>query len=254
MYGKVFASIFNSSLAADGGWLPTYIFMSMIALSDKDGIVDLAPKALFRRLGFREYDSKVSYQEFLKAISYLEADDPDSNSTAENGKRIVKRSETDTGGNRGWLIVNYLVYRQKASKEEPKGASTERVRRFRERNKNNNLHEGNGKVTESNDEKRDCNGHTDTDTDTDTKKKNASALPDWLDKEAWATWNDHRAELRKKQTAKSIASQLRFLEKYKADHTAILDQSVRNGWTGLFELKADYRKPEPSRTVKDFPA
>jgi hypothetical protein len=80
------------------------------------------------------------------------------------------------------------------------------------------------------------------------------ALPDWLDKEAWATWNDHRAELRKKQTAKSIASQIRFLEKYKADHTAILDQSVRNGWTGLFELKADYRKPEPSRTVKDFPA
>jgi hypothetical protein len=86
------------------------------------------------------------------------------------------------------------------------------------------------------------------------KRVSDASLPDWLDKEAWATWNDHRAELRKKQTAKSIASQIRFLEKYKADHTAILDQSVRNGWTGLFELKADYRKPEPSRTVKDFPA
>ena len=46
MYGKVFESIFDSTLAADGGCMPTYIFMLMVFLADKEGIVDVAPNAL----------------------------------------------------------------------------------------------------------------------------------------------------------------------------------------------------------------
>lgn len=169
MYGKIFESIFKSTLVADGGWLPTYIFMSMIALADKDGIVDFAPRALFRHLGFRDFDSKIDFDEFTKAIHYLEAEDPESNSPTENGRRIIPLSETDIGGHRGWLIVNYLTYRKKASNEEPKGASTERVRRYRERNKNKDLQKGNGKETDetiSKRTKRNGNGHTDTDKNT----------------------------------------------------------------------------------------
>lgn len=176
MYGKVFSSIFNSTLVADGGWLPTYIFMSMIAIADKDGVVDVAPKALFRKLGFREYDTKVTFQEFEKAIDYLQSEDPESNSPNENGRRLIPMSETNTGGNRGWLIVNYLEYRKKASKEEPKGASTARVQRFRERNKNNGLPTGNGNETELKREERPKEGHIDTDGDTDTSKKEAALL------------------------------------------------------------------------------
>jgi len=62
MYGKIFESIFDSTLAAEGGWMPTYIFMSMVVLADKDGVVDVASKALYRRLGFSDYDSKIEYQ------------------------------------------------------------------------------------------------------------------------------------------------------------------------------------------------
>lgn len=176
MYGKVFSSIFNSTLVADGGWLPTYIFMSMIAIADKDGVVDVAPKALFRKLGFREYDSKVDFNEFQKAIEYLQTEDPESNSPAENGRRIIPMSETDVGGNRGWLIVNYMEYRKKASKEEPKGASTERVRRFRDRNKNNALPEVKRNETDGNGEQRQKEGHTDTDRDTDLNNIKEAAL------------------------------------------------------------------------------
>ena len=164
MYGKIFESIFKSTLVSEGGWLPTYIFMSMITLADKDGIVDFAPNALYRHLGFKTYDSKVTLDDFQEALVYLESPDPESNSPNEDGKRIIPLREIDqVKGNRGWLVVNYLDYRKKASSCEPPGASTERVRKFRERQKKRDM-------------KRDvtnCNGHTDTDTDTDTdiKKK-----------------------------------------------------------------------------------
>lgn len=165
MYGKIFESIFNSTLVAEGGYLPTYIFMSMIVLADKDGIVNLSAKALYNRLGFRDYDSKITRGDFDKAIEYLEQEDPESNSRAENGKRIIPLSEIDeVPDNRGWLVVNYEEYRKKASKYDEKRATAERVRRFREREKHCN-----GDVTECNGTKRSANGkkrHTDTDTDT----------------------------------------------------------------------------------------
>ncbi len=62
-------------------------------------------------------------------------------------------------------------------------------------------------------------------------------LPEWLDKEAWNEWVAFRKEQRKKLTPMSIKKQIKFLEKHKADHAAIIEQSIKNGWTGLFELK-----------------
>ena len=172
MYGKIFESIFDSTLCSDGGWLPTYIFMSMISIADKDGIINVAPKSLWRRLGFREWDSKIQYTDFLKAIQYLESEDPESNTPDHNGKRIIPLSEIDElEDNRGWLIVNYKLYRQKATKMEPKGSSTDRVRRFRERQKNQEL---NSDETVMKRGETNCNGHTDTDTDTDTDINNIS--------------------------------------------------------------------------------
>lgn len=85
MYGKIFESIFDSTLVAEGGWLPTYIFMSMISIADKDGYIEVAPKALFRRIGFREYDNKITYKDFEKALDYLTQEEPESHSDAFKG-------------------------------------------------------------------------------------------------------------------------------------------------------------------------
>lgn len=127
MYGKIFDSIFDSTLVADGGFLPTYIFMSMIAIADKDGFVEVAPKALFRRLGF-DSDGLVTYDNFTDAIAYLEQPDPDSNSSLHEGKRILPLSDMDDyDGNRGWLIVNSKAYRDKGSKEDKRRADRERI-------------------------------------------------------------------------------------------------------------------------------
>jgi hypothetical protein len=107
--------------------------------------------------------------DFNAAVDYLESEDPESNSRAENGRRIIPLSEIDTlDDNRGWLIVNYAEYRQRATKHDTREATAERVKRYRERQKSND------DVTGCNGMKRTRNGkkgHTDTDTDTDIKKK-----------------------------------------------------------------------------------
>lgn len=160
MYGKIFESIFDSTLVADGGWLPTYIFMSMVVVADKDGIVDVAPKALFSRLGFRSFDSKICFDEFESAVAYLCQPDEHSKSIAEDGKRLIPCRECDdVETNRGWKIVNYNYYRKKASREDRAKQSTERSKRFRAKKLNENNDE-----TQCNDQGR-MQRHTDTDTD-----------------------------------------------------------------------------------------
>ncbi len=132
MYGKIFTSIFDSSLVADGGWLPTYIFMSMVAMADKDGICSVAPRVLYTRLGMDTGDDLVSYEKFIAAIEYLERPDLESRLPDMGGKRIVPMREIeDLEGNRGWLIVNYEHYKQLGKKLDKSEGVSERVRRFR---------------------------------------------------------------------------------------------------------------------------
>ncbi len=190
MYGKIFESIFDSTLAADGGWLPTYVFMSMVVLADKDGLVDVAPKALYRRLGFRDYDSKIEYKDFLNAINYLERIDTESRSSLESGRRIIPSAKLDDiDGNRGWLIVNYQQYRNLASREDRAKQSTDRSRRWRGRNSNKNNDETEG----------DASGRKGRHTDTDTDIKNNGRFATAFD----LFWSGYPKK-RKKKTARDI--------------------------------------------------
>ncbi|MDD5110898.1 MAG: hypothetical protein PHI63_06860 [Patescibacteria group bacterium] len=59
-------------------------------------------------------------------------------------------------------------------------------------------------------------------------------LPGWLNKRKWQEWLDYRKERRLTRTPATIKRQLKFLEVNKADHEAIIEQSIANGWQGLF--------------------
>jgi hypothetical protein len=84
-----------------------------------------------------------------------------------------------------------------------------------------------------------------------TKKQNTPDLPDWLDKEAWDEWEQHRKEIGKKITPASMRKQLKLLEQYKSQQREIIEQSILSGWQGLFppkEFRATGRssgEPEP---------
>lgn len=69
------------------------------------------------------------------------------------------------------------------------------------------------------------------------KNNKEEELPHWLNKEIWTNWLSYRKEQRKPLTAQSIKLQLKELEKDVPRHTEILEQSIKNGWVGLFPLK-----------------
>ena len=67
------------------------------------------------------------------------------------------------------------------------------------------------------------------------------AHPEWLNMRAWNEWVDFRKEIRKPLKSKTMINhQISFLAKHKAEHVEIINQSIMNGWQGLFELKGKH--------------
>lgn len=72
-------------------------------------------------------------------------------------------------------------------------------------------------------------------------------LPSWINKEVWSQWEAYRKELKKPLKPSTIALQVKFLTEQQSNHVAIIKQSIQNGWTGLFPLKAGFQNNDLSR-------
>lgn len=70
-------------------------------------------------------------------------------------------------------------------------------------------------------------------------------LPEWLNKQAWADWEKYRSEKGQGLKPSTVKLQLAMLGApgNLPDHVEIINQSIRNGWTGLFALKGQQKKP-----------
>ena len=63
--------------------------------------------------------------------------------------------------------------------------------------------------------------------------------------EVWRMWDTFRKELRKPLTKTSKAQQFKMLSDHNVDTAIkIVEQSIRNGWQGLFELKTNGKQAE----------
>lgn len=58
-----------------------------------------------------------------------------------------------------------------------------------------------------------------------------------VDEGAWDRWLAYRKAIRKPIKAVSVESARRRLAKFGTDQAAVVEQSIANGWQGLFELK-----------------
>lgn len=66
-------------------------------------------------------------------------------------------------------------------------------------------------------------------------------------KTAWQEWEQFRREQKKKLTLISVNKQLKQLAQHsEAEAIAMIEQSIRNGWQGLFELSHNARNGKPS--------
>jgi len=122
-----------------------------------------------------------------------------------------------------------------AKRQFQSDSSTSRVRAFRERQRNVSV----------------TPPDTDTDTDTDTEaEKNKTRAPArepppaGMDANAWNRWETYRREIRKPIKPASVQAAQRKLAGFGADQAAVVEQSIAQGWTGLFDLKDVRGKPK----------
>jgi hypothetical protein len=106
MYVKMFKSIFDGSLY--GQFEPTVVFMAMLVIAEREGIVDMTPEAIAARCGF-------PLAVVQRGIVELEKADPRSRTPDEDGRRIVRLEESREWG---WRITNYEKYEKIRSAEE----------------------------------------------------------------------------------------------------------------------------------------
>jgi len=99
MYGKIFHSIYDGTLAED--WRALITFQQLIVLCDADGVVDMTPQSISRRTG-------IPLEHIEHGLSVLIKPDPSSRTDNEDGRRLLPLSDSREWG---WEIVNHKHYR-----------------------------------------------------------------------------------------------------------------------------------------------
>lgn len=100
-------------------------------------------------------------------------------------------------------------------------------------------------------------------TDQDTKDQDTSdqenALPAWLPADAWAELVEHRRQLKAPMTELAKTKAIKKLDKLRqegSDPSAVIEQTIVNGWKGVFPVKGnvhrlDDHRPRPKHTGLD---
>lgn len=119
VFAKIFAQIFDSSIAGD--YVVRHVFMDLLVLADRDGVVDMTLDAISRR-------TNVPEDLIAHAIEELSKPDNKSRSPIEGGRRLVP---LDSHRDWGWQIVNFDHYRAIRDEESRKTYFRDYKRKYR---------------------------------------------------------------------------------------------------------------------------
>jgi len=119
MYAKVFAQIFDSSIAENPKL--RHIFMDLLVLADPEGMVRMTQEAIARR-------TNMPLEDIVVAIEKLSEPDTRSQSTKEGGRRLVL---LDADRDWGWQIVNFKDYHDMKDEEARRAYMREYMRERR---------------------------------------------------------------------------------------------------------------------------
>lgn len=119
-YTKLFSSIIHSTVWTEP--LSTrVVWVTMLALCDRYGVVHASVPGLCRAAGVNREDVEAALSSFL-------APDPDSRTKDHEGRRI----EVVDGG---WRLLNHGKYRDKLSPADRRSRDADRQKRWRERHR-----------------------------------------------------------------------------------------------------------------------
>jgi len=219
MYNKLFTKILDSSiwLAPDPHRL---VWITLVAAMDEDAIAHFA---CAENLAAR---ARVSLEDTEAALASFLAPDPYGPDQEHDGRRI----ERVPGG---WYLLNGLKYRTAVTRSAMQEQNRERVRRWREKHRDS--------VTSRRDvtTKKHSNVtvmHAEALAEDKQKKKPPTPFepPAGLNLQAWESWQGYR-----KLKPASIPAAMRKLAAFGDTQAAVVEQSIANGWKGLFELKTN---------------
>lgn len=74
-----------------------------------------------------------------------------------------------------------------------------------------------------------------------------------LDPEVWSMWFEYRKEIKKPIREPSIEKAQKKLASFGSDQRAVVENSIAEGYQGLFPLKNNQRNSQPPVKVKEFP-
>jgi hypothetical protein len=208
---KLYGSILDSTIWLEP--LPTkVVWITMLAMADADGCVVSSIPSLAKRAG-------VAREDCLTALATLAAPDPDSKTSDHEGRRIERVDG-------GWLILNHRKYRD--MRTDTQIATAERVRKYRERNKQGVTVTN---VTQANAKKRavrtEAEAYTEEEADTTTKTTTSSAKP------KTSTWVTEGASWWSANVG--VIAEPRFGKGLK-------DAVVTHGWPKVFSALKEYAK------------
>lgn len=179
MYAKLFTSIYQGTLRGNSHGL--LVFTNLLAHCDKDGIVDIHPRAISEEVG-------LPLEAVKAALNVLESPDDESRSPEEQGRRIVRLDEHRAWG---WRVVNYLKYR--AIRSEDDRREQNRIAQERYRNKSK---PPSAKVSHD----KPQSAHTEADVEAlNTKSADAEGFASF-----WAMWPKHERKVARKQCEKKF--------------------------------------------------
>jgi hypothetical protein len=121
-YTKLFNSIITSTIWSEDD-KTRIVWITMLAIADKNGEVQGSIPGLARIAGVDLDDCRAAIRKFLSP-------DSDSRTKDDEGRRIE-----DIDG--GWSLLNHQKYREMASKDELREAESKRKARYRARQKRN---------------------------------------------------------------------------------------------------------------------
>lgn len=148
-YTKLFSSIVTSTIWGESNET-RLVWITMLALSDKDGLVPASVPGLANL-------ARTSIEKCEEAIAVLSSPDKYSRTVDFEGRRIEKVDG-------GWRLLNHGKYRKMLSVQERREYLATKQREYRSRKQPstpvNNVSDTDTRLT-----------HTDSDTDTDTKER-----------------------------------------------------------------------------------
>lgn len=242
-YVKLFSEIVESSIW-DEDSDTCKVWITLLALSDQDGYVRGSP-------GWLAGKSRVSLGKCTLALRKFKEPDLQSKTEDNEGRRIEQLED-------GWLILNYISFRDRLSTDKQSVATRERVRKHRERY--NALRNGNQALHTVTSEKP-VVASVDGDASVPLEGREFERrepfdpmnVPDKLKTasfmDAWGKWINYRRGFKKvKDWAALFSEQLTFVARFEApDAEEILRTSMRNGWQGLFEPKGSRPSASPEK-------